>query len=115
VDRPGLLASHSCGGPVSVRIAVSGCVGDGVLGFAAGGVAVQVRGDSAIFDPLTAGFAGSAGLTNALVGRLDTWSACACGRAISQVNGSFVGSGGMKIYSKNRLPVGTAGFEPATP
>ena len=34
------------------------------------GVAVQLWGDLVIFDPLTAGFAGSAGLTNALVGGL---------------------------------------------
>jgi len=35
---------------------------DDVRGFAAGGVAVQIRGGSAIFDSLAAGFAGSAGL-----------------------------------------------------
>jgi len=34
------------------------------------GVAVQLWGDLVIFDPLTAGFAGSAGLTYALVGGL---------------------------------------------
>ena len=36
------------------------------------GVAVQIRGGSAIFDPLIAGFVGSAGLANALVGGLGT-------------------------------------------
>jgi len=36
------------------------------------GVAVQLRGGSAIFDPLTARFAGSAVLAHALVGGLDT-------------------------------------------
>ena len=44
---------------------------DGVRRFAVAGVAVQIRDGSAIFDPLTAGFVGSAGLANALVGRLD--------------------------------------------
>jgi hypothetical protein len=34
--------------------------------------AVQIRGGSAIIDPLTAGFADCAGLTNALVGGLGT-------------------------------------------
>ena len=43
-ERPGLPASHSCGGPVSVRRAVSWCAGDGVRGFAAVGGAVQLRG-----------------------------------------------------------------------
>src|SRR5215471_2361980 len=47
--------------------------GDGVRRFAVARVAVQIRGGSAIFDPLTAGFVGSAGLTNALLGGLGTW------------------------------------------
>jgi hypothetical protein len=78
--RSGLPASHSFCGPVRVWLAVSRCAGDGVRGFAAAGVAVQLRGGSAIFDPLTAGFAGSAVLTNALVGGLGTWWACASGK-----------------------------------
>ena len=41
---------------MNVQLAVSRCAGDGVRGFAAVGVAVQFRGGSAIFDPLTAGF-----------------------------------------------------------
>jgi hypothetical protein len=36
--------------------------------FAVGGGAVQIRGGSVILDPLTAGFAGSVVLANALVG-----------------------------------------------
>jgi hypothetical protein len=67
VSAPGLPMSHSSCGPVSVRLAVSRCAGDGVRGFAAVGVAVQFRDGSAIFDPLTVGFAGCAGLANALV------------------------------------------------
>ena len=55
---------------MSVRLAVCRCAGDSARRFAAVGVAVQIRGCSAIFDPLTAGFAGSGGLTNALVGGL---------------------------------------------
>ena len=55
-----------------VRLAVSRCAGDGVRGFAAAGVAARIRCGSAIFDPLTAGFASSAMLTNALVGGLCT-------------------------------------------
>jgi hypothetical protein len=63
---------RNCCGPVSVRLAVSWCAGDVSRRFAVVGVAVQILGGSAIFDPLTAGFAGSAELTNALVGGLGT-------------------------------------------
>jgi len=41
--------------PVTVRPAVSRWAGDGVRRFAIAGVAVQVRGGSVIFDPLTDG------------------------------------------------------------
>ena len=41
-------------------------------GFGAVGVAVQLRGGLVIFDPLTAGFVGSAALANALVAGLGT-------------------------------------------
>ena len=43
-ECPGLPVSHSYCGPVSVRLAVSRCAGDGVRGFAAVGGAVQLRG-----------------------------------------------------------------------
>ena len=68
-------------------------------GFAAVGVAGRLRGGSAIFDPLTAGFAGSARLTNALLGGLGIWSVRASGRAISQANGSLADSGEVELYS----------------
>ena len=98
--RSGLPASYSFCGAVRVWLAVSRCAGDGVRGFAAAGVAGQLWGGSAIFDPLTAGFAGRAVLTNSLVGGLGTWWACASGRAILRWNGSFAGSGKGEVHSK---------------
>jgi hypothetical protein len=53
LEHPGLPASRSCCTPVSVGPAVSRRAGDGVRRFAVVGVAVQVRGGSVIFDPLT--------------------------------------------------------------
>jgi hypothetical protein len=53
-----------------------------------------------IFDPLTAGFADSVVLANALVGRLSTRSANASEGPVSKEDGSFAGSDGVEIYSK---------------
>ena len=55
-------------------------------------VAVQVRGGSVIFDPLTVGFVGSAVFTNALMGAMRHAIGARLKRAISQEDGSFVGS-----------------------
>ena len=44
--------------------------------------------------PWLAGFAGSGGLANVLVVRLDSWSAGASGRAVSTGDGSFAGETG---------------------
>jgi len=69
---------HFTGGGVAPFLAVlhnrpiCRCAGDGGCRFAAVGVAVDLRGGSVIFDPLTAGFVGSAALANALVAGLGT-------------------------------------------
>jgi hypothetical protein len=44
---------------------LAGAAGDGAGRFAVGGATVKIRGASAIFDPLTVGFAGSAVLAHA--------------------------------------------------
>ena len=54
-EHPGLLASRSCGTPVSVRPAISGRAGEGGRRLAVGGVAVQMWGGSVIFGSLTVG------------------------------------------------------------
>jgi len=53
LERSALARVGSCGDPVSVRLAVSRCAGMVSAGFAVGGIAVQLRGGSAMFDPLT--------------------------------------------------------------
>jgi len=45
---------------------LAGAAGDGTGRFAVGGATVQIQGASAIFDPLTVGFARSAVLAHAL-------------------------------------------------
>src|SRR5262249_57542011 len=65
-----------------------------------GGVAVQMWGDSVIFDSLTVGLVGPAVVAHALLGRRDTRSAHAFRRAIAQQDGSFVDSCEAYLYSK---------------
>jgi hypothetical protein len=84
--------------PVSDRLAVA--AGDGARRFAVVGVTVQIRGGSAIFDPLTAGFAGSAVLAHALVGRRGTRSVRASRRAVSPGVALLLALVGVEIYSK---------------
>ena len=93
-EHRGMPASGSCGTPVSVRPAVSGWAGDGVRG------RVQVRGGWVIFGALTGELACSAVLAHVLVGRRGTRAVRACGGAVAQQVGSFVGSYVVKIYSK---------------
>ena len=72
VLMPAVAASRDYCNPVSVQLAVSRCAGIGIGRFAVVGVAMQIRAGSVSFDSLTAGFAGSAVVANALVGALGT-------------------------------------------
>jgi len=94
LEHPGLPASCGCGTPVSVWPAVSGWAGDGVLG------RVQVRGGSVIFGALAGELACCSVLAHVLVGRRGTPAVRACGGAVAQQVGSFVGSCVVDVYSK---------------
>src|SRR5215470_15967004 len=98
--HPGLPASRSCGAPVSVGPAVSGWAGMVPAGSQVSGVVVQIRGGSVIVGALTGGLACSAVLAHVLVRRRGTRAARACGGAVAQQDGSFVGSCVMEIFSK---------------
>jgi hypothetical protein len=63
-------------------------------------VVVQIRGDSVIFGPLPGELACSAVLAHVLVGRRGTRAVRACGGAVAQQVGSFVGSCVVEVYSK---------------
>jgi hypothetical protein len=76
-----------CGQPVPGRGMVSGVV-------------VQVRGGSVIFGVLAGELAWSAVLAHVLVGRGGRRAVRACGGAVAQQVGSFVGSCVVEVFSK---------------
>ena len=73
--------------------------GDVPTGSQVSGVVVQIRGGSMIFGPLTSELACSAVLAHALVGRRGR-AVRACGGAVAQQVGSFVGSCVVEVYLK---------------
>ena len=88
--------------------------GDGA-GSQLSGVVVQIRGGSVIFGALTGELACSAVLAHVLVGRRGTRAARARGGPLHNKLALLLALAERKIFEKARLPVGTAGFEPATP